>query len=210
MSFWDQLCSPNSSCWCHSLPTSHLYTVSKDCVRKWCVMGRSPQCAQKKTLGNGASVIELPILLETSGVNVRHRLQFCLFYSRVKTAKTSRREEIKAKEDWTGVTGILRLGRNSQNQVLQTRVSTTDRDRACSLPSSHFSLFNDAVPVTRVRSSPDLFVWPCSPFALAWVSPGAGNNWHYPGTLTGQTCYFWSSGLQHRGHLGCSGLLPTG
>ena len=28
-----------------------------------------------------------------------------------------------------------------------------DRDRACSLPSSSFSLFNDAVPMARVRSS---------------------------------------------------------
>lgn len=56
----------------------------------------------------------------------------------------------------------------------------------------------------------DLFICPCSSFALAWVSPGAVNNWHCPGTLTGQTCYFRSPGLQHRGHLGCSGLLPTG
>lgn len=80
-------------------------------------MGRSPQRAQKKTLGNGASVIELPILLENNGVNVRHRLQFCLFYSRVKAAKTSRREEIKGRLDrshWNP--GV----REKQNQVLQT------------------------------------------------------------------------------------------
>lgn len=118
---------------------------------------------------------------------VRHRLQFCVFYSSVKTAKMSWREEMKAKEDWTGVTGILELGRNSRNQVLQW-VSTTDRDRACYLPASNFSLFNDAVPKARVRSSSwqVSFSWPvylsllflCLSLAISWGCEQLALPWH--------------------------------
>ena len=91
------------------------------------------------------------------------------------------REEIKAKEDWTGVTGILELGRNSENQVSQTWVSTMDRDRACYLPSSSFSLFNDAVSMARVRSS-----WPvylsllslCLSLDISWGREQLALPWH--------------------------------
>ena len=62
-------------------------------------------------------VIELSTLQIAS--IVKHKLQFCLLYSSVKIAKMSSREEIKATEDWTGVTRILGLGRNNQDQVLQ-------------------------------------------------------------------------------------------
>ena len=47
-------------------------------------MGRSPQRAQKKTLGNGVSVIELPILLETDGVKCETQVTILLILQQSK------------------------------------------------------------------------------------------------------------------------------
>ena len=78
--------------------------------------------------------------------------------------------------------------REKQNQVLQTWVSTMDRDRACSLPSSSFSLFNDAVPMARVRSSSwQVFLfWPvylsllslCLSLGISWGHEQLALPWH--------------------------------